>query len=65
MTLKSKFACSQWLDAPVERWMSLMNQCPAERLLMTPEPLPPKEPKAKAERAKPKQSPEPPQTSLF
>ena len=35
----------EWLDSPVKRSLSFMNQYPAERLMMTPKPLPPKEPK--------------------
>ncbi|RZL89839.1 MAG: SOS response-associated peptidase [Variovorax sp.] len=35
----------EWLDAPAERSMAFMTQYPAERLAMTAEPLPPKEPK--------------------
>ncbi|MGJ7512630.1 SOS response-associated peptidase [Variovorax sp. GT1P44] len=52
----------EWLDAPPERSMDFMLQFPAERLAMTAEPLPPKEPKAKLARA-PKAPPEEP--SLF
>ncbi len=33
-----------WLDAPAERSMDFMRQCPAERLLATPEPKEPLEP---------------------
>ncbi|CAN7332879.1 SOS response-associated peptidase family protein [Variovorax sp. LjRoot84] len=54
----------EWLDAPVERSRDFLNQYPAERLLMTPEPLPPKVPKPKPERAQPK-SPPPAEPTLF
>ncbi|RZL93343.1 MAG: hypothetical protein EOP82_07935 [Variovorax sp.] len=52
------------LDAPAERSMAFMNQYPAERLTMTPEPLPPKEPKPKVARAQPKVQP-PEEPTLF
>lgn len=29
--------CDEWLDAPTERLMEFMQQCPAERLLALPE----------------------------
>jgi len=46
--------------------MAFMNQYPAERLVMTAEPLTAKEAQPKFERAKPKQQPEPPpQNPLF
>ncbi|MBT2320797.1 hypothetical protein J7E62_00280 [Variovorax paradoxus] len=45
------------LDAPAERSRDFLNQFPAERLVMTPEPLPAKLAKAKPERAQPKQPP--------
>lgn len=51
----------EWLDAPAQRSMDFMNQYPAERLAMTAEPPPPKEPKAKAGRVRK----DPPQPSLF
>ncbi|MBT2301223.1 hypothetical protein J7E70_12200 [Variovorax paradoxus] len=41
----------EWLDAPAERSRDFLSQFPAERLVMTPEPLPPREPKA-AKRAR-------------
>jgi putative SOS response-associated peptidase YedK len=53
----------EWLDAPAERSMDFMNQYPAERLVMTPEPLPPKEPTPKVSRAK--KEPPPQEPSLF
>jgi len=53
----------EWLDAPAERSMNFMNQYPAERLVMTPESLPPKEVTLKATRAK--QEPPPEQSTLF
>jgi len=42
----------EWLDAPAEHSMSFMNPFPAERLVMTPEPLPPKAPKVSKAKAK-------------
>ena len=53
----------EWLDAPAERSRDFLHQFPAERLVMTPEPLPPKALKPKPERAQPKVPPV--QTSLF
>jgi putative SOS response-associated peptidase YedK len=47
----------EWLDAPAERSRDFLNQFSAERLVMTPEPLPPKEAKPKFERVTPKQPP--------
>lgn len=32
----------EWRDAPVERSRDFLNQYPAGRLVMTPDPLPPK-----------------------
>jgi putative SOS response-associated peptidase YedK len=52
-----------WLDAPAERSSEFLNHYPAERLVMTPEPPLPKEPKPKFERAQPKSPPAEP--SLF
>jgi hypothetical protein len=49
-----------WLEVRHQRSMDFMNQYPAERLVMTPEPLPPKEPTpkvAQAEKAPPQPSP--------
>jgi putative SOS response-associated peptidase YedK len=53
----------EWLDAPAERSRAFLTQFPAKRLVMTPEPLPPKVAKPKPECAKPKQPPE--QPTLF
>jgi len=55
----------EWLDAPVERSRDFLNQFPAERLVMTPEPLPPKAPKPIPEAAPPKQPPGAQQPTLF
>jgi putative SOS response-associated peptidase YedK len=56
---------SNWLDAPAERSRDFLNQYPAERLVMTPEPLPPKAPKPRPERAQPKQPPAAEEPTLF
>ncbi|MBT2323074.1 hypothetical protein J7E62_12035 [Variovorax paradoxus] len=48
---------------PAERSMAFMNQCPAERFVVTPEPLPAKAPKQGPERAQPKAPPA--QPTLF
>ncbi|MBT2321265.1 SOS response-associated peptidase family protein [Variovorax paradoxus] len=55
----------EWLDAPAERSMAFMNQSPAERFVMRPEPLPPKPTKPKPQRAKPKDPSAPEQPTLF
>jgi putative SOS response-associated peptidase YedK len=39
-----------WLDASPEESMAFMRQFPAEALVMTPDPLPPRKPNAKAQR---------------
>jgi hypothetical protein len=52
----------EWFDAPVERSMAFMNQYPAERMAMAPEPAPPKDANPKS----PQQSSVPPEEpSLF
>ncbi len=51
-------AYAAWLDASPERSMEFMRQYPAERLVATPEPLPPKAEKPKPSRVKPKTPPE-------
>ena len=44
---------AEWLDTPAERSKEFMAQYPAERLVATPEPVPPKAPATRARKADP------------